>query len=126
MTNVTCRPFPRGAEDIGSWQTIFEVLSTLAVAVNAGMAVFVMHPMRNWTSGSEMLAFLLLEHVMLGLRFVIGSLIPDSPHDVVKIDDFNHAFKRKLTITARLHVPQEEIDPSWSNLDVGLGLPDSG
>ena len=37
MTSVTCRPMPLGAEGIGAWQAIFENLSIVAIAINAGV-----------------------------------------------------------------------------------------
>lgn len=121
MVNVNCRPFPRGAEGIGCWQTIFETLSIVAVAINVGIAVFVMHPMRDWDEAQELGAFLVLEHLMLGLGYMISSAIPDEPEDVKRIEDFNMKFKRKFVKQPRIEVDLNER-VSIQQLDIGLGL----
>mmetsp|Transcript_14443 Transcript_14443/g.37008 ORF Transcript_14443/g.37008 Transcript_14443/m.37008 type:complete len:869 (-) Transcript_14443:62-2668(-) len=108
MTNVTCRPMPFGAEGIGSWQSVFETISVAAVAINVGIAVFVMHPMRDWEVGHQFGAFIFLEHAMLLLRNALNAAIPEEPEDVKRIQDFNAHFKRKVVKYAPLNVPRGE------------------
>ncbi len=36
------RPIPRGAQDIGTWQSIFTIMSVVAVMTNAGLICFTM------------------------------------------------------------------------------------
>jgi hypothetical protein len=42
LLNIFQRPIPKGAEDIGNWQTIFLMLSIAAVITNAGITIFTM------------------------------------------------------------------------------------
>jgi hypothetical protein len=119
MTMVTGRPIPLSASGIGEWQLIFEVLSVVSVVCNAALAVFCMNPMRSWDTRDEFLAFIVLEHAMLLLHYVVYLLIPDEPYDVRRIDDFNHTFVHtSLTKRPKLAVPPSEID--HTDVDVSV------
>lgn len=121
MTNITCRPMPLGAEGIGTWQHVFEAISMVAVAINVGLAVFVMHPMRKWPSAHQFAAFIILEHAMLLLQGACRSAIPSEPEDVQRIEDFNAIFKRKYVKHRQISVPEHEKH-SMDNVRIGLGM----
>jgi len=120
MTNVTCRPFPYGAEGIGSWQKVFELISIAAIIINVGLAVFVQYPMRDWEPVYQFFAFIVLEHVMLLLRAAMASMIRDDPEDVTRIDDFNTHFKMKFATYPHSDFPTDEIH-SMQDVSIGLG-----
>merc|ERR1719210_880222 len=96
MTNVTCRPIPDGAEGIGKWQSVFEAIGLVAVAMNVGQAVFVMQPMMGWPLQWQLGAFIVLEHAMLLLKCLINAAIPEEPDDVRRIEDFNERFRHQF------------------------------
>mmetsp|Transcript_42886 Transcript_42886/g.127093 ORF Transcript_42886/g.127093 Transcript_42886/m.127093 type:complete len:859 (-) Transcript_42886:27-2603(-) len=108
MVNVTCRPMPLAADGIGTWQRIFENICQLAVAVNVGIAVFVMHPMREWELKNQLLAFLVLEHSFLLIQKAIGTMMSPEPEDVKRCMDFNNHFKTKVVEYQPMTVPPEE------------------
>jgi len=120
MTNVTCRPEPRGASGIGAFQEVMEVVSLIALSMNVGLAVHTMLPGRRWPPWKQLLAFICAEKAMLMLRSFIGFFMPDEPYDVVLIGDFNSAFKRK-----GMHVQSvsKEEMYDYSGIDVGLTRP---
>ena len=48
MANVMQRAEPRGQEGVGAWSGIVQVISTFAVICNVGLAVFAMHPLKDF------------------------------------------------------------------------------
>lgn len=40
LCQISRRPEPRSAEDIGTWQTILQIMSIFAVLVNSGIIAF--------------------------------------------------------------------------------------
>eukprot|EP00929_Paragymnodinium_shiwhaense_P111758 TRINITY_DN80047_c0_g1_i1.p1 TRINITY_DN80047_c0_g1~~TRINITY_DN80047_c0_g1_i1.p1 ORF type:complete len:814 (+),score=163.95 TRINITY_DN80047_c0_g1_i1:119-2560(+) len=73
MVNITCRPFPDAAEDIGVWQRILEVICQ-----------------------ASRLAFIFLEHFFLILQVVVGVIVPSQPEDVDLIEQINESFKASM------------------------------
>ncbi|CAE8652158.1 unnamed protein product [Polarella glacialis] len=120
MTAVTRRPSPRGAEGIGSWMTIFQAISLLAVATNVGMAVVAMWPIREMPQFHELIYFIVLEHIFLSARAFIHENIDAQPEDVRLIEDFNTRFLAKLRwMTGGSEVPQSQMP--HNKVDLGLG-----
>lgn len=100
MTNVTCRPMPAGSEGIGIWQSVFEVISFIAVISNVGLAVFVLLPFREEPTGYKLWTFLLLEHVMFGLQILMLFVVPAIPRDVKSIEDLNQVVRKTAFVVA--------------------------
>jgi len=127
MTLVTSRPLPARADGIGHWQGVFEVICAVAVVVNVGLGVFVLHqdiPGTSlydsmWGAPSKLFHFITLEHFMLLLSFFVSAMIPSEPEDVRRIEEFNSRF--------RLHAKKKpvEVSPaerrSLRHLDLGVG-----
>jgi hypothetical protein len=76
MMNVQQRSEPRGQEGIGAWAGIIKFVSYVAVIANAGMACFVMHPIKDNPLATRLAIFIFVEHVAFGSMFVIQSAIP--------------------------------------------------
>ena len=82
------RPLPGGAEDIGTWQDIMELMGYLAITTNLLIVIFT----ASDSSGSglfsgvtpkyRMMWFLILEHVVIGARVLGAAIIPDVPAEV--------------------------------------------
>lgn len=121
MTHVTCRPIPRGASGIGFWQVVFESISNTAVIANVLLIVFVMSPMRSQPIHTKLIFFIVLEHALLGIRGAIDNVIPDSPQDVLRIEDFNTHFKSTMVKYPPLLIPEkEQYKQEYANVDFGL------
>ncbi|KAL5004591.1 hypothetical protein ScPMuIL_018047 [Solemya velum] len=76
------RPFGRRVENIGIWQDALGVMSIIAVLVNCAMICVSgqlqrIIPFLNTTS--TFLIIVILEHVILGIKFCIAQAIPDVP-----------------------------------------------
>ena len=77
------RVVPSGVEDIGTWQSVFECLSGIAVVTNMGIIFLVLETGVNTTWMWRIIQFLLYEHgVFLGQMF-FALLVDDVPMSTV-------------------------------------------
>eukprot|EP01036_Dinobryon_divergens_P031545 gene31545-40962_t len=81
--NVLQRPFPMGAEDIGFWQEIFLVMSTIAVITNAGLTVFTMHSLDNYSTVTRFWIFILFQWLCFAIQQFVMAVIPDEPETIL-------------------------------------------
>lgn len=87
MTRMYQRPVPQGAQDIGSWQSIFAILTTVSVITNAGLICFTMDLTKKdgeWeaTDGQRLWMFIAFQWVIIGFQYLAGVYIDDVPVDV--------------------------------------------
>ncbi|KAK3610260.1 hypothetical protein CHS0354_022322 [Potamilus streckersoni] len=79
------RPFGRRVQDIGTWKDALEVMGAIAVFVNCaliGMAGQVQRLKPGMDTTSTVLFLVVLEHIVLALKFCIAYAIPDIPKSV--------------------------------------------
>ena len=76
------RPVPLTAEDIGSWQDIFLLISIAAVLTNAGITVFTMSTLDNWSTQNRYWTFILFTWVCFLTQAVVMAAIPDIPESI--------------------------------------------
>lgn len=81
--DLTKRPVPKGAQDIGSWQGIFELISTFAVITNGAVICFTMDVLSDYYSlfGRSWL-FIGFQWGLMTIQYIIGAVIPDEPLEV--------------------------------------------
>ncbi|KAG8186689.1 hypothetical protein JTE90_014763 [Oedothorax gibbosus] len=76
------RPFGQRAENIGTWQDAMEVMGVIAVIVNCaliGMSGQVQRMFPNLSTQGTIILIIVLEHIILSLKFGIAYAIPDVP-----------------------------------------------
>ncbi|KDO33293.1 hypothetical protein SPRG_02102 [Saprolegnia parasitica CBS 223.65] len=77
------RPDPKGAEDIGTWMTILEILGVISVMTNVAAAIFTSHTTFSGLSDeAKLIAFIALEHAVLMVKYALTILVDDVPEDV--------------------------------------------
>jgi len=76
------RPWPRGAEDIGTWGTIIELLSYLSVITNGLMIVFTGLFVENARAATKIIYYLLYTHGVFLAKFLVALVVNDVPRDV--------------------------------------------
>eukprot|EP00930_Biecheleria_cincta_P027617 TRINITY_DN1936_c0_g1_i1.p1 TRINITY_DN1936_c0_g1~~TRINITY_DN1936_c0_g1_i1.p1 ORF type:complete len:773 (+),score=119.24 TRINITY_DN1936_c0_g1_i1:76-2394(+) len=76
------RPFPDAASNNEPWDTAFDVFGMIAMATNTAVVVFGSHVFDNWTHYQKMMIFLGVEHAMILLRILLGTLLPAVPWEV--------------------------------------------
>merc|ERR1719487_2900016 len=89
MANVMQRAEPRGQEGVGARSGIVQVISTFAVICNVGLAVFAMHPLKDFDLTVKLGLFLLMEHVMLVIKSLVEAAVPDKSLALTVIEEVN-------------------------------------
>ncbi|XP_072377103.1 anoctamin-10 isoform X1 [Diabrotica undecimpunctata] len=94
------RPVCRRVKDIGAWQRSFEILSALSILTNCGL-LYLSQPLRQsiptFSDVQWLLLFVVLEHLMLGIRFLLHIAISDKPEWVrVALAKENYESKQAL------------------------------
>ncbi len=91
------RPIPVAAEDIGTWQTIFLILSIISVVTNAGLICFTMDTFDDYENKSIRLwVFILFQWVCFIIQFSIMAAIPDIPEEILIQQDRQKFIVSKL------------------------------
>lgn len=62
------RPTPKGAEDIGTWQSIFTLMSVAAVVTNAALTVFTMDVLDDYSDKTRFWIFILFQWVCFAIQ----------------------------------------------------------
>jgi len=96
------RPMSRRVKDTGAWQRSFQALCALAVMTNCGL-LCLSPDLRSVAPDLDptkwILIFVLLEHLLLGLRQVLHYAIPDKPEWVrMALAKRNYQSKQALKI----------------------------
>ncbi|XP_001354971.2 anoctamin-10 [Drosophila pseudoobscura] len=82
LCNIFKRPFARRAKNIGAWQLAFELLSVMSLLSNCGLLFLqpnVKEFFSHWLPTVPELSFVIFEHLLLGLKFVIHKVIHERP-----------------------------------------------
>lgn len=84
LINATRRPDPRGAQDIGTWGTIIDVMSSISVMTNVALVCFTsVHVTESFTPTERVWLFIGVEHALIGAKYMLQMLVDDEPHEVV-------------------------------------------
>jgi len=82
----TQRVFPKGCEDIGTWQSVFELMATLAVIANSALVAFTMNIFDNYSLVFRFWLFISAQWFIFTMQTVIRIVIPDEPvHVLIQI-----------------------------------------
>ncbi|XP_016949287.1 anoctamin-10 [Drosophila biarmipes] len=82
LCNIFKRPFARRAKNIGAWQLAFELLSVMSLLSNCGLLFLqpnVKDFFSHWLPSVPDLSFVIFEHLLLGLKFLIHKVIHERP-----------------------------------------------
>lgn len=76
------RPWSKRVKDIGAWQRTFEIVGAMSIMTNCGLLCLNPH-LKKHTAGigdvEWVLLFVLLEHVLIGVRYLLHIAIPERP-----------------------------------------------
>lgn len=82
LLNIHQRPVPKTAEDIGTWQAVFTVISTIAVVTNAGLICFTMSLLNDYAISTRLWIFFAFQWTLILLQQALAMIIPDEPLEV--------------------------------------------
>ncbi|XP_022784864.1 anoctamin-8-like isoform X1 [Stylophora pistillata] len=107
------RPFGERVENIGTWQDAMEVMGVVAVMVNLallGMGGSVQRMFPNMTVTDRIILIVVLEHLVLGIKFAVAYAIPDIPewveNEIAKME-----FQRREALKSAPSTPKSPKDP---------------
>jgi len=120
ILNTMQRPNPKGANSIGYWKDILEIISYLAVASNCCL-IFITSTtvdsfLANYGIYSRVWMAVGAEHLVIVIKFILSKVIPDTPHWV------REAYLRKeyLKEVAEQEYMEEELEKKEKIEDVVL------
>jgi anoctamin-10/anoctamin-7 len=70
---------PRGAQDIGTWQTAFEIITTVGVISNSALIVFTMGMFSYYSTTIQIWIFICMQWFLFTLIRAASDLVPDYP-----------------------------------------------
>ena len=77
------RPLPSGAEDIGTWQSILEIMSICAVVCNCALITYTGEFLSSgYTKTYRVFIFIALEHVLFFAKALFAAIVDDVPAEV--------------------------------------------
>lgn len=82
LMSFTRRPHPKGTYDMGTWFTILNVISWVMVVSNTALIVFSSAQARTVESDLRWVTFMVVEHILIGIKLLIEFFVPDVPADV--------------------------------------------
>ncbi|KAL4144975.1 hypothetical protein PRNP1_012649 [Phytophthora ramorum] len=83
LVNATRRPDPRGAQDIGTWGTIIDLMGSIAMVTNVALVCFTSRrTTAHMTDHERLWLFVCVEHGLILLKYVLMLVVDDEPHDV--------------------------------------------
>lgn len=134
------RPHPRGAKDIGYCKSPFlfvlfsnfffkkqkgydvlDIIGYIAIITNLGLVIFTSNSLDNLLPTMEMKlwTFLIAEHIVFILKWVIARLIPDTP-GWVRREYAKRAFFRELRLQGNLSLAKSgDFNRTSSSRNIG-------
>lgn len=83
LLHLQKRAEPKGAEDIGTWYNILEIMATCGVITNSLLVVFTASALfGTYETKQKWVAFVLMEHVILLIKFGFALAVDDEPATV--------------------------------------------
>jgi len=93
------KPFYRGADDIGGWYNILNILSFIAVITNGLLIAFsfpTLYIVLNYDHYMVLWVAVILEHAIFVIKYLIASFVPDVPEKIRVVVAKQHYIKEQL------------------------------
>jgi len=116
--SILRRPVPNSAKGIGTWRTLCEIISVIAVVVNTAFAVFAMEPVRNYSTSTKWQIFMASQYAMFLVKLLIRDKFPEVARDVEDLQRLNAETLRKVFLDSEAHVVDVQREEPCT-LDIG-------
>ncbi|KAK7294304.1 hypothetical protein RJT34_17191 [Clitoria ternatea] len=73
------RPVPRAAATVGAWLNIFQFLIVMSICTNCALLAWLYDEDGKWKIEPGLAAILIMEHVLLLIKFGFSRLVPEEP-----------------------------------------------
>ena len=82
LTQISRRPVPQSAQDIGMWRAVLEMTGFIAVLTNAGLVSFTGTIANGYSWVWRSWIFVLMSTGLFGVKWLYEYIIPDFPAEV--------------------------------------------
>ncbi|EEF46308.1 anoctamin-like protein At1g73020 [Ricinus communis] len=79
LLSILKRPVPRAAATLGAWLNIFQFLIVMSICTNSALLVCLYDREGKWKIEPGLAAILVLEHVLLLVKFGLSRFLPEEP-----------------------------------------------
>lgn len=101
LLKITRRPHPKGAQDLGNWETCLSALAWLGLVTNTGLILLTSKTFES-PDGKDfvliLILFVCIEHSLFFIKFAVAYYIPDEAAAVSEI------LQRQKFLTHSLHI----------------------
>ncbi len=104
-----------GVEDIGTWQSIFELVIAAAVVTNSALIVFTMQLLTQYSITMQFWIFVGFQWVLFSTQYVFSLIVPDIPAEVELQHDRQEFIGRKLLEKEPDEGELEDVDATVTN-----------
>ncbi|KAL5757634.1 hypothetical protein ACOSP7_020245 [Xanthoceras sorbifolium] len=73
------RPVPRASTTIGAWSNIFQFLIVMSICTNSALLVWLYDSEGKWKIEPGLAGILIMEHVLLLIKFGFSHFVPEEP-----------------------------------------------
>lgn len=95
------RPIPRAAATIGAWLNIFQFLIVISICTNCALLACLYDEERTWNISPGLAAILIMEHVLLLIKFGFARIVPEEP-DWVRANRMKNATQAQAMCSKQL------------------------
>lgn len=96
ITHVTRRPWPSNVEDIGTFQSVLDLMIAAAVVTNGALISFTMPVLDGYSQSVRFWVFIGFMWVVFSAQYVIRAAIPDEPTSVLIQTERTQLYEDKL------------------------------
>ena len=128
LTQLSRRPWPSGGQDIGTWESILDTVSNMAVVSNSMLICFAGSFLDNQVGRPDFkffhkaLLFVVLEHGIFFLKFLFALIIDDVPFEIQMQMDRNEFLNSKLIFEEEDEEPDPPIEEDEDDALEGTDL----
>ncbi|KAK7255540.1 hypothetical protein RIF29_28953 [Crotalaria pallida] len=79
LLGILRRPIPRAAATVGAWLNIFQFLIVMSICTNCALLAWLYDEEGKWKIEPGLAAILIIEHVLLLIKFGFSRLVPEEP-----------------------------------------------
>merc|ERR1719476_431392 len=79
-----------------------------------------LHPLRSLDLQWQLVVFIAVEHFLMVVGGSIDAVVPESPPDVVRIDDYNAKFAEAIFMQHLKDIQVPHKDDAYAKVDIAL------
>ncbi|CAM0882322.1 unnamed protein product [Alopecurus aequalis] len=106
------RPVPRAAATIGAWLNIFQFLIVMAICTNCLLLVCLYDEEGKWRIEPGLAAILIMEHVLLIIKFGFSHFVPEEPA-WVRANRVRYVAQAQTVCSKQLLRSISKMDTKW-------------